>query len=350
MRIWPDNKNLQYCGRIDFDDPKAPVIVFAGSFIRMRFTGTSVKAMIANHKNYWTDYMGYILDGKQDKFALDDKSEERCYTIAEDLEDTMHDLLLFKRKDSCHTITFYGFEVDEGAKLGGVPALPTRKMEVFGDSVSCGEVSEAVEYVGKPDPQHDGEFSNSWYSYSWITARKLNAQLHITSQGGIALLDHTGWFHGPDYVGMESCYDKIEYNDECGPVKPWDFSLYQPNLVVVAFGQNDSNPEDYMAKDYNGEKAKHWRARYRAFVEHLMELYPAAHFILATTILGHDKSWDDAIDEVTKEIGSDRVSHFLYSKNGVGTPGHIRIPEAEQMAEELCAYVNSLGDIWGEGE
>ena len=46
-------------------------------------------------------------------------------------------------------------------------------MEVFGDSVSCGEVSEALKYVGKPDPEHDGEYSNSWYSYAWITARKL---------------------------------------------------------------------------------------------------------------------------------------------------------------------------------
>lgn len=26
--------------------------------------------------------------------------------------------------------------------------------------------------------------------------------------------------------------------------------------------------------------------------------------------------------------------------------GHIRIPEAEEMAEELSAYINSLGDIW----
>ena len=346
MRISPDYKELQYSGRIDFDDPKAPVLVFAGSFIRMRFTGTSVKAVIANRKSYWTNYMGYILDGKQDKFPLDNGSDINTYTIAENLEDKVHDLLLFKRQDSCHIVTFYGFELDDGAQLDKVPKLPERRMEVFGDSVSCGEVSEAVEYVGKPDPEHDGEYSNSWYSYSWLTARKLNAELHITSQGGIALMDGTGWFHGPDCVGMESCYDKIEYNTECGPVKQWDFSLYQPHVVVVAIGQNDNNPEDYMANDYNGEKAAIWKSRYQAFVEKLMELYPSAHFILATTILGHDKNWDNAIDEVAQKIDSDRVHHFLYSNNGTGTPGHIRIPEAEQMAEELSAYIESLGNIW----
>ena len=78
-----------------------------------------------------------------------------------------------------------------------------------------------------------------------------------------------------------------------------------------------------------------------------MELYPKAQIILATTILCHDKNWDRSIDEVCTRIGRSRVHHFLYTKNGSGTPGHIRIPEAEQMSDELAAYITSLGDeIW----
>jgi hypothetical protein len=146
---------------------------------------------------------------------------------------------------------------------------------------------------------------------------------------------------------MESSFHRLEYNDECGPTKPWDFSRYQPHVVVVAIGQNDSNPEDYMAEDYNGKKAENWRTHYQAFVEKLMEVYPKAQIILATTILCHNPNWDKAIGEVAQRIQSDRVHHFLYTKNGTGTPGHIRIPEAEEMAEELAAYIRSLGDIWG---
>ena len=58
-------------------------------------------------------------------------------------------------------------------------------MEVYGDSVSAGEVSETVDYVGKVDPVHDGHFSNCYYSYSWMCARKLGAKLHDIAQGGI---------------------------------------------------------------------------------------------------------------------------------------------------------------------
>lgn len=160
----------------------------------------------------------------------------------------------------------------------------------------------------------DGEYSNSWYSYAWMTARKLNAQIHDTSQGGISLLDDTGWFAAPHYKGVESCYDKIEYHPDLGPTKPWDFSRYIPHVVVVAIGQNDNHPVDYMAEDYDSEKSKNWRKHYQAFIEKLMQLYPKAQIILATTILCHDKSWDRSIDEVCTRIGSERVHHFLYTK------------------------------------
>jgi len=291
--------------------------------------------------------MGYILDGRQNQFILASDQTPAAYVIADDLDDTEHTLLLFKRMDSCHIVTFLGFELEDHATVL-VPPLPlSRKIEVFGDSVSCGEVSEAVEYVGKPDPEHDGEYSNSWYSYAWMTARKLNAQLHDTSQGGIALLDRTGWFREPDYLGIESCYDKIEYQPELSAVKKWDFSRYTPNVVILALGQNDSHPYDYMAEDYHGEQAQNWRTHYQKFLEHLMQIYPKATFILTTTILEHNENWDISIEEVCRNINSSRVHHFLYSLNGRGTPGHVRIPEAEQMSDELVAFINSLGEkIW----
>lgn len=347
MRIAPDDRLLQYSGRIDFENPKAPVFVYAGSWVKIRFRGTAISIEITNHRSYFTSYVGFILDGELGKFSLTPDEETREYIIGRGLPQGEHELLLFKRMDACHYFSFHGFVLDEGGKLLSPGKKPDRRIEVFGDSVSCGEVSEAVDYAGKADPEHDGEFSNSWYSYSWLTARALNAELHITAQGGAALLDGTGWFHGPDYIGMESIYDKLEYNPEIRPaVKKWDFRSWTPHVVVVAIGQNDSNPENYMAEDASCEKARRWKERYQAFLQRLMELYPQAHFILATTILNHDPAWDKAIDEVCCRVDSPRVHHFLYTGNGCGTPGHIRIPEAERMAEELSAYINSLGDIW----
>ena len=346
MFVSPSNSYLQYSGRIDFENPEVPEFVYPCSSIKVRFCGTSIKATVENFKNYWGNYLGYILDGKQEKVKLPDEGKVTL-ELAVNLEDTEHELLLFKRMDSCHVFRFYGFELSGDAKLLPVEAKPQRRIEVYGDSVSAGEVSEAVDFVAKPDPEHDGEFSNSYYSYSWMTARKLNAQLHDIAQGGAALLNKTGWFSAPDFVGMEEIYDKIQYNPYFGVSKPWDFAKYRPHVVIVAIGQNDSNPENYMAEDYEGEKACHWRQEYKAFIKKLRSLYPNATMILTTTILEHHANWDKAIEQVCMELDDKKVHHFLYSKNGVGTPGHIRIPEAEMMSDELTAFIESLGEeIW----
>ena len=152
MQIFSDNENLQYSGRIDFDNPKEPVFVYAASYVKMNFTGSTLKVRISNQKQYWTNYVGYILDGEQGKITLSDEPGEKLYVIAENMKKEKHELMLFKRMDSCHIFTLHGFEVEEDATLFPVEEKPNRSIEVFGDSVSCGEVSEAVEYVGKEDP------------------------------------------------------------------------------------------------------------------------------------------------------------------------------------------------------
>lgn len=180
-----------------------------------------------------------------------------------------------------------------------------------------------------------------------MTARRLHAEIHDVAQGGIPLLDGTGWFAAPRYPGMESIYDKITYNPQLGESRQWDFSAYVPHVVIIAVGQNDNHPDDYMAREPKGEKALYWKVHYDMFVRNIRRKYPDATIILATTILNHDAHWDEAIDDVYKSIASPKVHHFLYSNNGKGTPGHVRAREAEQMAEELSAFIESLGaEIW----
>ena len=384
MFISPSDPRLIYCGRIDFDNPDAPVMVYPSSYVTFRFTGNLLKVKLTNKRSCWSNRMGCVIDGVQTALLLYEDNEEHVYTIygdnacvelknysadsschdekkgvpagKNDTEKTdtpekdngncevWHEVIFFKRQDSADYVTIHGFELEDGAELAANEAEKNKKLkiEVYGDSVSCGEVSEAVDYVGKADPVHNGEFSNSWYSYAWMTARKLNAKLHNISQGGIALLDGTGYFGAPGYIGVESCYDKIQYFPGLGEVKQWDFSRYTPDVVVVAIGQNDAHPDNYMPEDYDGAKAKRWRERYEWFIRRLMQLYPEAKIVLATTILMHDAAWDRAIDDVCRRIASGRVHHFFYKRNGAGTPGHIRIPEAQEMSEELAACIQKI--------
>lgn len=342
--ILPNADNLQYSGRMDFDYEGGPLWVYPCSYVKIRFTGKGIKAVMTNQRSYWQSEMGWILDGKEGRAVLKDEGTT-MFTIGENLEDGEHELCLYKRMDACHRVVFHGFVVTQDFVLLEAPERPARKIEVYGDSVSAGEVSEAVDYCGQSDPEHNGEYSNSYYSYAWLTARMLGAEIHDIAQGGVALMDNTGYYNMPDTKGMEWIYDKIQYQPEEGGNKPWDFSKYTPQVVVLAFGQNDNHPENIM-QDFEGEKAKLWRKRYSAFVKKIRSLYPNAHIICKTTILCHDFSWDKAIETVVEQLQDEQVHYFKYSNNSVGTPGHIRRPEAEKMAEELSSYIEDLNKVW----
>ena len=382
--IKPEENVFTYEGRIDFENPNAPTFVYAGSYFRLRLSGNTGYLCIQNHHSYFENTLGILVDGayrgkiilhdaekicgetadffklrfqreegeklisENHAVSVDKTGEIRFYDLSAFLDGDEHEITVFKRMDTCHYFTFYGLIAQKDAAKKSATALPSRRIEVFGDSVSCGEVSEAIGRCGGDDPEgHNGIYSNSYYSYSWILARMLDARVHITSQGGIALLDGEGYFNDPERVGMLSSFDKIQINPSLGARKKWDFKQYIPHVVIVAIGQNDHHPETYMVTDYDGEKAIRWRESYKEFLGKLRAEYPDAEMILTTTILGHEKEWDNAIDQVCREFGDPKIHHFLYSNNGCGTTGHIRRPEAEEMAAELTAYIDSLEEgIW----
>ncbi|KFI48080.1 GDSL-type esterase/lipase family protein [Bifidobacterium biavatii] len=445
--IAPNDPALRTMGRIDDADPPRPIWVYPYTQVAFRFTGTSLTADLINYWNYGDSHLEVIIDGVTAKVRIpsgfvglndmpnsstashdptDDMQPETSValpapasprtpfgtgwtnalpnsssdatvtpvtvTLADNLPNIEHTAIVCKRQDGQHYVQLFGFGLDAGARvLPPLDPAPVRRMEIFGDSVSCGERNEAALYVGKLDPDVDlSSYSNAWMSYGAIAARRLGAALHDVSQGGASLIDGIGWFRGPDYIGQESIWDRVEYNPTLGETKPWDFARYTPQVVVIAIGQNDAHPDDFMARDYHGEQAAHWRSRYVDFLRSLHERYPHATIICTTTVLRHDPAWDRAIDEAVYTFNADLAAeaqdlaalcqlgmgaaaehaasagnrpagpsasvghapvayHFLYSRNGVATPGHPRVAEHEEMARELAAFIESLGpSVWND--
>ena len=195
--IEADNSNYQYMGRVDFENPKSPTIIYAGSMIKTKFTGTSIKVAIKNIHACYENAIGFIIDGNiTGKAVIEEHDKDIVLDIADELSEGLHDLILFKRSDAAHYFDFYGVVLEKGCHLEKPEAKSNRRIECFGDSVSAGEVSEAIDYVGKVDPEgHEGIYSNAWYSYSMMTARNLGAEINNNAQGGIAVLDGTGYFN-----------------------------------------------------------------------------------------------------------------------------------------------------------
>ena len=179
------------------------------------------------------------------------------------------------------------------------------------------------------------------------TARLLGAQIHNIAQGGIALLDHTGYYHDGQ-IGMESVYNKLCYIPETNTgVTDWDFAAYTPQVVILAFGQNDHHIGQQDNILLTGQRRIAWKNRYLELLGDLMDKYPRAVFILTLTVLQHDADFERVLDEIQETAGSDRVLRYRFRRTGTGTPGHPRVPEQSEMASELTQFILSLGDqIW----
>lgn len=373
MRFIPSSHPaLRYSGRNGITTAGNPLWVFPYSSVSFRCTGTALSVVIYNFWNYGDIRLGAIVDGTQFSIPLPTPAEpdaaggrvvrhpdgSMTVRIADHLPDIDHDVTIFKRQDGgMHYLALRGIEISNKASIAQPQGeAPARRIEFYGDSVTAGERNEAVEYCGKADPEADlSAYSNSWFSYAAVTARNLGADARLIAQGGIPLLNGTGWFHDPQFPGMEQIWDSITYvpslnaaSDGRFAVKQRaDFTQWTPQAVVVALGQNDAHPRDIMAEDPRSEAANHWRQRYGEFLGQLRQTYPDALIVAATTIMEHGMAWDCAIDEAVRRLADPRIVHFLYSRNGSGTPGHPRIPEDMQMAMELTQFLEGFGEgLW----
>lgn len=346
MKILSDNSFLKYSGRIDFTDPLEPLFIYAGSMVKIDFSGTKIGIYVKNEPLSEYSAIGAVVDGLQYKIELVQDSEEHFYSISDNLNEGKHSLVIFKRQAAAHYFRLTGIYLEDYSEVFSVNIKEKLKIEVFGDSVSAGEVVEAVFFEGHSDPEkHNGFYDNSWFSYPLSLSRKLNAEVYNNSQGGLALFDKTGYFNGDDYVGLETTFDKMSYVPYSREgYTLWDFSRFIPDYVIIAIGQNDANPNP--SAIFDGEYSRRWKDKYIEIIHTIKLKYGSGtKVILLLTLLMHDQVWDKIIAEITQELNDNTVRHCYFKRCGKATPGHPRITEQEEMALEMADFISKWNDV-----
>ena len=343
------NPLVSYTGRIAHLADGAH-FYWPGSEALVRFSGTRLSCTAEINDIWGTNSIGLLVDGRLSRIPVTkaDNGHDRVILLAEGLEaDQPHTVRLYKRLDCSYSYVLKDFTCD-GAFLPP-PEKPDRRLEFYGDSVTAGACVECVDYVGRPDPcENASSYDNSWYSYASITARKLGAEAHLTAQGGIAVMSGSGYFHYPDGIGMDVSWDRLCYFPEAGAYSKWDFSRFTPHAVVFALGQNDQHNPSTQQNDFSAADPVHraaWKARYGQIIRGVAARYPAGTpLVLITTLIRHDRAWDEAIGELAEALRAEGLpaTQYLFRRNGDGTDGHPRIPEQEEMAQELAEELKRL--------
>jgi lysophospholipase L1-like esterase len=285
-----DNPNIEYIGRFDFSRPGVVRFDWPGIQIRTNFSGTFCAIKLKDGKN---DYNIFI-DGKLYKVLR--TTADSIYTLADDLENIKHSLLITKRTEGAGCISsFEGFMLNEGDRLYHVADQKMRKIEFIGDSFVAGIGSE-----GKtPDCLFSRETDNNYIAFGPVLARRFNADYSIIAISGIGVVRNDGDSTKTSRRPLPYYYERACSNDTL----KWDFQKWQPDLVVLRLGNND-----YWKKPYPVTKV--FQKGYINFLKEIRSLYPQTSILVFCEPVKKDQHCDyisDVVNELKKELGDKKI-------------------------------------------
>jgi lysophospholipase L1-like esterase len=225
---------------------------------------------------------------------------------------------------------FLGFDFGGGTLLAPPPA-PERRLEIVGDSITCGYGNEGADENCTFSP----ETENHYLSYGAIAARNLGAELNTIAWSGKGVVCNYG-------DEAASCTNPLPtYYDRTLPKNAgsrWDFSAFQPDAVIINLGTNDFSTNDDPTRS-------EFEQGYQSFLQHIRSKNPDA-FILCTngpmltgTDLSTARTYIETVVKALNDAGDARIGTFRMDpqdrENGLGCDWHPSLTTHEIMAAEL---------------
>ena len=324
------DKNIHYEGRILFANDTAE-LMWPGTSVTIHFTGTGIDGEFKDEDT--SNYYNVIVDGNITGIMHFGKTRQ-TYTLADGLPAAKHILQLFKRTEWDKGRTwFYGFYLKSNTSLLSPLLLPKRKIEFFGNSITCGYAINDVN-----GDHSTGYYENNYDAYAAITARHFNAQYHCTAKSGIGVM--VSWFP----LIMPEMYNRTDPEDSNSR---WDFSQYIPDVVVIDLFQNDSwiiaSHSNAQYKARFGTKAPTAGdiiAAYKSFVQKIRDAYPNAKIICMLGNMDITRSgsrWPGYVQKAVTQLKDSKIfTWFAPYKN---TPGHPKVAEQKALAEGLIKFI-----------
>lgn len=233
------------------------------------------------------------------------------------------------------------------------------KIEFIGDSITSGEGTVGA----KEESDWISMFFSGVTNYAAYTAEKLNAEFRIYSQSGWGLV--SGWNNDPNWV-LPPYYEKVcgflkgEHNRMLGAFEDYDFTKWQPDMIVINLGTNDASAfvEPEWVDEVSGERFKQHlnedgsfkmedRERLEqtiiGFLYKLRKYHKNARIVWVYGMLGYllTNPIVHAIDEYQQQSGDTNVEFLQLpatNKDTVGSREHPGVPSHKIAADIIFDF------------
>lgn len=314
---------VHYVGRFDLRDPTAAVFSFSGSAVLARFSGDAIDADLETNGH---DFFTLVLDNGP-PMTIRPPAGRGKRALASGLGGGTHDVALYKATESfVGTAKFHGFAVSGGALVPS-PFPFARRIEIVGDSISCGYGVRGTSGDCSFTPDTESE----WDAWGAIAARTLGAAHTTIAYSGRGVVRNS---NGSTSETMAAVFERT-LADAAEP--KWDFSSSVPDVVAINLGTNDFAL---------GDPGPAFVDAYHALLQSIRRRYPSAHIVCAlgtmmTALeLGKARAY---VNEAIKRMNDPHVTYLELGRparaDGLGCDRHPSAKTQEKMGLALAAHI-----------
>jgi lysophospholipase L1-like esterase len=324
---------MRLVGRFDTSDSKGPRFGWPGSSIHTRFEGTSIAMSL---KDTGGDVFGISIDGvDQPKVTV--TASTANYPLAAGLAAGTHSLVLTKLTESnVGTAQLLGFQLDTGKALDPTPEPAPHRIEVLGDSISCGYGVDGADQTCTFSPGTE----NVGRTYIALTAAALNAEFVDVAYSGKGIYREYG---GATTNQMPTLWNRTIADDASST---WNFSRYTPDVLVILLGANDF---------HTGDPGQAFTDAYGGFVKAARAKYPNATIVCTLSPMLADapgqpyrtsaSGYINSVVTAANTAGDKKVLYFEFDvqqgTDGYGCDWHPSATTHQKMATKLTATLKT---------
>lgn len=229
---------------------------YSASAISFRFAGTAASAVLisngAEQMEQERAWVAVFINNQKEpekRFRLD-RAEQKVELYRSEKAETMTITLMKYSEAEFAACGIRSIEIQnkEGEeKLLPPPENKTRRIEIFGDSITCGYGVEGNVEILEFTTQEE----NPMKSYSMLTARELDADVQLVAWNGKGVItEYVGeeseetddsWLMPFLYPYTDAGLERDYFQTDQIQWEKWDFQRFVPDLVIVNLGTNDAS-------------------------------------------------------------------------------------------------------------
>jgi lysophospholipase L1-like esterase len=320
----------RFTGRSGEEPGGARLLAWSGSELRARFVGSRLALRFTPSRGGLNHFMVEI-DGRPQVLALAAVGTGAAdWRLRDALPAGEHTLRIVKRTEGAMAeAIFHGLLLGRDGRLLDPPPARPLKLEFYGDSITAGACNGDM----GDDQYEDLSSHDGTRAYGALTAQRLGADYVGIAVSGIGITRTWG-----DYL-MSQVWDRVAPRPDALVAPP---DARAPDVVLVNLGQNDHGLPASRGEPF----ATDFATRYLDFVRQLRRRYPEAKLVL---LIGGMAAWKEqpaipqALAAAVQRLRSEGDAQVWTYTFQTFSWAHPRIDVHEQIADELVAFLKTLG-------